>query len=193
VTIRYKRSTSPSSWASRTSKLSAGQTAELKHSAADRFVPTRATCRRTAGCWTATLAGNRRRRQLFLKLQGWHRQDSLSVAYAYRLAELGHRVLLIDLDSQGHATQHLGSLPRASAARSSRSCQGVPIEDVIVPHALAEFDVLRPTCGMTDHRHLAHAMAGRDTTPAGPRRGVDRYEFIVMDAPPSFGLLNLTR
>src|SRR5205823_2618078 len=48
------------------------------------------------------------RRQLFLNFKGGTGKTSLSVAYAYRLAELGHRVLLIDLDSQGHATQHLG-------------------------------------------------------------------------------------
>src|SRR5688572_33253239 len=48
------------------------------------------------------------RRQLFLNFKGGTGKTSMSVAYAYRLAELGHRVLLIDLDSQGHATQHLG-------------------------------------------------------------------------------------
>ncbi|HET9948545.1 MAG TPA: AAA family ATPase, partial [Longimicrobiales bacterium] len=48
------------------------------------------------------------RRQLFLNFKGGTGKTSLSVAYAYRLAEMGHRVLLIDLDSQGHASQHLG-------------------------------------------------------------------------------------
>jgi hypothetical protein len=44
------------------------------------------------------------RRQLFLNFKGGTGKTSLSVAYACRLAEMGHRVLLIDLDSQGHAT-----------------------------------------------------------------------------------------
>src|SRR5258707_1073537 len=48
------------------------------------------------------------RRQLFLNFKGGTGKTSLSVAYAYRLAQLGHRVLPIDLDSQGHPTQHLG-------------------------------------------------------------------------------------
>jgi len=34
-------------------------------------------------------------------------------------------------------------------------------------------------------------MAGASTSSSGPRQGVGRYEFIVMDAPPAFGLLNL--
>ena len=48
------------------------------------------------------------RKQLFLNFKGGTGKTSLSTSYAYRLAEMGHRVLLIDLDSQGHATQHLG-------------------------------------------------------------------------------------
>src|SRR2546425_849992 len=43
---------------------------------------------------------------------------------------------LIDLDSQGHATQHLG-LAAESLERTIFEIlvKGVPIEDVIVPHA----------------------------------------------------------
>src|SRR5947199_3876318 len=48
------------------------------------------------------------RRQLFLNFKGGTGKTSLSTSYAYRLAELGYRVLLIDLDSQGHATKCLG-------------------------------------------------------------------------------------
>ena len=44
------------------------------------------------------------RRQLFLNFKGGTGKTSLSTSYAYRLAELGHRVLLLDLDSPGHAT-----------------------------------------------------------------------------------------
>ena len=47
-------------------------------------------------------------------------KTSLSSSYAYRLAERGYRVLVIDLDSQGHATKCLGKEGgelRADAAR----------------------------------------------------------------------------
>src|SRR5450631_2232964 len=47
------------------------------------------------------------RRQLFLNFKGGTGKTSLSTAYAYRLWELGYRVLVVDLDSQGHATKCL--------------------------------------------------------------------------------------
>jgi len=133
------------------------------------------------------------RRQLFLNFKGGTGKTSLSVAYAYRLAELGHRVLLIDLDSQGHATQHLG-LAAESLERTvfDTLVNGVPIADVIVRTPLAEFDVLPANLRMTTIDISLMPMAGREYKLQRALAGVaDRYEFIVMDAPPSFGLLNL--
>jgi chromosome partitioning protein len=133
------------------------------------------------------------RRQLFLNFKGGTGKTSLSVAYAYRLAELGHRVLLIDLDSQGHATQHLG----VAGENLERTVfdvlvGGVPIEDVIVRTPLAEFDVLPANLQMTTIDISLMPMAGREyKLQRALARVSDRYEFIVMDAPPSFGLLNL--
>jgi chromosome partitioning protein len=49
-----------------------------------------------------------RRKQLFLNFKGGTGKTSLSTSYAWRLAELGYNVLLVDLDSQGHATKCLG-------------------------------------------------------------------------------------
>src|SRR5204862_355864 len=98
-----------------------------------------------------------------------------------------------DLDSQGHATQHLG-LAAESLERTVFEIlvNGAPIEDVIVPHALAEFDVLPANLRMTTIDISLMPMAGREYKLQRARAGVlDRYEFIVMDAPPSFGLLNL--
>jgi len=133
------------------------------------------------------------RRQLFLNFKGGTGKTSLSVAYAYRLAELGHRVLLIDLDSQGHATQHLG-LAAESLERTvfDTLVTGVPIADVIVRTPLAEFDVLPANLRMTTIDISLMPMAGREYKLQRALAGVlERYEFIVMDAPPAFGLLNL--
>ena len=133
------------------------------------------------------------RRQLFLNFKGGTGKTSLSVAYAYRLAEMGHRVLLIDLDSQGHATQHLG-LAGENLERTvfDTLVGGVPLEDVIVGTVLAEFDVVPANLRMTTIDISLMPMAGREYKLQRALAQVsDRYEFIVMDAPPSFGLLNL--
>ena len=59
------------------------------------------------GCYPPAL-GVGPRKQLFLNFKGGTGKTSLSTSYAWRLAELGYRVLLVDLDSQGHATKCLG-------------------------------------------------------------------------------------
>ena len=133
------------------------------------------------------------RRQLFLNFKGGTGKTSLSVAYAFRLAEMGHRVLLIDLDSQGHATQHLG-VAGENLQRTvyDTLVSGVPIDDVILPTPLEEFDVLPANLRMTTIDISLMPMAGREyKLQRALARVTDRYEFIVMDAPPSFGLLNL--
>ncbi len=133
------------------------------------------------------------RKQLFLNFKGGTGKTSLSVSYAHRLAELGHRVLLLDLDSQGHATKCLGY--------EGENCETTLFEVLIKKAAIAE---ARIETALTE-LHLVPAnlrMATIDLSlmPLSSREGKLRkalaavesdYEYIVMDAPPSFGLLNL--
>ncbi len=133
------------------------------------------------------------RHQLFLNFKGGTGKTSISVAYAYRLAEMGHKVLLIDLDSQGHATQHLGfEGDKCERTLYDTLVNKVPIEDVILRTPLAEFDVIPANLGMTTVDLALMPMSGREFKLKRALEGVTgRYEFVVMDAPPSFGLLNL--
>jgi chromosome partitioning protein len=131
--------------------------------------------------------------QLFLNFKGGTGKTSLSVAYAYRLAELGHRVLLIDLDSQGHASQHLGfEGDRIERTLYDAVVDRIPLTEVIVHTPLAELDLLPANLGMTTVDLALMPMAGREYKLKRALEVVSgRYEFVVMDAPPSFGLLNL--
>jgi chromosome partitioning protein len=133
------------------------------------------------------------RHQLFLNFKGGTGKTSISVAYAYRLAEIGHRVLLIDLDSQGHATQHLGfEGDKCERTLYDTLVNRVPIEDVILKTPLAEFDVIPANLGMTTVDLALMPMAGREYKLKKALEAIrGRYEFVVLDAPPSFGLLNL--
>ncbi len=133
------------------------------------------------------------RRQLFLNFKGGTGKTSLSVAYAYRLAEMGHRVLLVDLDSQGHATQHLGF----QGEEYDRTLYDVlvrrlPIAEALVETPLAELDLVPANLGMSTLELALMPMAGREYRLKKALGEVgDRYDFIVLDAPPSLGLLNL--
>lgn len=132
-------------------------------------------------------------RQLFLNFKGGTGKTSLSVAYAYRLAEMGHRVLLLDLDSQGHATQNLGySGDKVERTLYDVLVDRVPLTDVILDTPLAELDLVPSNLGMTTVDLALMPMAAREHRLKRALETVsDRYEFVVMDAPPSFGLLNL--
>ncbi len=133
------------------------------------------------------------RHQLFLNFKGGTGKTSLSVGYAFHLAELGHRVLLIDLDSQGHATQHLGF----KGEEHERTIYDVlidrvAIDDVLVDTPLTNFDLIPANLGMSTVDLALMPLAGREYRLKKALESVsDRYDFAVMDAPPSFGLLNL--
>ena len=133
------------------------------------------------------------RRQLFLNFKGGTGKTSLSVAYSYRMAEFGHRVLLIDLDSQGHATQHLGyDGEQCDRTLYDVLVHRVPIDDVVLRTPLAEFDLIPANLGMTTADMALMPMAAREFKLTKALETVaDRYDFVVMDAPPAFGLLNL--
>ncbi len=133
------------------------------------------------------------RYQLFLNFKGGTGKTSLSVAYAYRLAEKGHRVLMLDLDSQGHATRHLGFRGEEyERTLYDVLVKRVPLQDALVRTPLAEFDLLPANLGLSTVDMALMPMSGREYRLKKALEPVaGDYEFIVMDAPPSFGLLNL--
>lgn len=133
------------------------------------------------------------RRQLFLNFKGGTGKTSLSTSYAFRLAEMGYGVLLVDLDSQGHATKCLGlegeTLENTLVQVFTKKAK---ISDVILPTGVPLLDLVPSNLSMSTVDLTLMPMAGRELKLRTALKEVeDRYDFIVLDAPPSFGLLNL--
>ena len=133
------------------------------------------------------------RRQLFLNFKGGTGKTSLSTSYAYRLAERGYRVLVVDLDSQGHATRCLGeegaSFPRTLYDVLVRK---VPLSQVIIETKMPGLNLVPSNLAMSTVDLALMPLAGREFKLRNAMRDVEKdYDFVVMDAPPSFGLLNL--
>lgn len=133
------------------------------------------------------------RRQLFLNFKGGTGKTSLSTAYAYRLWELGYRVLVIDLDSQGHATKCLGlegsDFPKTLFDVLIRR---VPLRETIVDTGLPGLSLVPSNLGMSTIELALMPLAGREFKLRKALEEVEgEYDFTVLDAPPSFGLLNL--
>ena len=133
------------------------------------------------------------RRQLFLNFKGGTGKTSLSTSYAYRLAELGHRVLLLDLDSQGHATKCVGFEGEDQKyTLFDVLVKKLPISDAVIKTSLAELDLVASNLKMSTIDLALMPMSGREFKLRKALEEVTvRYDFVVLDAPPSFGLLNL--
>jgi len=131
--------------------------------------------------------------QLFLNFKGGTGKTSLSSSYAYRLAERGYRVLMIDLDSQGHATKCLGH----EGAEAVHTLHDVlirkrPLDEVTIETQMPGLSLVPANLAMSTIDLALMPLAGREFRLRNALQGVaGRYDFVVLDAPPSFGLLNL--
>jgi chromosome partitioning protein len=133
------------------------------------------------------------RKQLFLNFKGGTGKTSLSTSYAWRMAELGYGVLLVDLDSQGHATKCLGfegeDFPKTLLDVLVKK---TPITQVIQKSPLPNLDFIPSNLTMSTVDLALMPMAGREFKLKNALKEVEaHYDFIIFDAPPSFGLLNL--
>jgi chromosome partitioning protein len=131
--------------------------------------------------------------QLFLNFKGGTGKTSLSTSYAFRLAERGYRVLMLDLDSQGHATKCLGkegaNFPQTLHDVLIRK---IPIAEVTIATGMPGLSLVPSNLAMCTIDLALMPLSGREFRLRNALEQVrSRYDFIVMDAPPSFGLLNL--
>ena len=133
------------------------------------------------------------RKQLFLNFKGGTGKTSVSTSYAFRLAEMGHRVLVIDLDSQGHASKCLG----VAGEESERTLfdaiiKKAPLDQVIVKTSMPGLDLVPSNLSMSTIDLSLMPLAAREFRLRNCLKDVEsNYDFVVLDAPPSFGLLNL--
>jgi chromosome partitioning protein len=120
-------------------------------------------------------------------------KTTTAVNLSAALAELGYRVLVVDLDPQGNATTGLGINGRnLDASIYDMILHDVPIEDVIEPTTLRNLFVVPATIDL--------AGAEIELVPAFSRELRLRkalepvhgdFDFILIDCPPSLGLLTV--
>jgi chromosome partitioning protein len=133
------------------------------------------------------------RKQLFLNFKGGTGKSSISASYGFRLAQMGVRTLLIDLDPQGHLTQCLGlNNQQYPKTLFNALIEKEDIEKVIVKTDLPTMDVIPSNLNLSPVELTLFSMNSREFRLRRLLSTIEKhYELIVMDASPSIGLLNL--
>jgi chromosome partitioning protein len=119
-------------------------------------------------------------------------KTTTSVNLAGELARRGRRVLLVDCDPQGNATTSLG-IPKRNLRRTTYDVvMGLSTaEQALTPTGRERLDLLPAS------EHLAGAMVElidverREWRLADALQALDSYDWVLLDCPPSLGLLTL--
>jgi chromosome partitioning protein len=129
----------------------------------------------------------------FTNKKGGVGKTTTVVNMATYCADLGKKILLIDLDSQGNATTGLGF----SKSNLKKSVYSVLIDDEkvsanILPTEVPNLDILPANVDLTGAEVDIVYKRGREQLLKNAIKEVkDNYDYIFIDCPPSLGLLTI--
>ena len=131
------------------------------------------------------------RRIAFVNEKGGTCKTTLAVNLASFLAGRGRRVLLVDLDTQGHAGKSLGIDVREVEKTTLDLLldPALPVEDVVLATGVENLDLVPANKALADFPIAVAYDRERELRLARRLDALsDKYDYAVIDAPPSAGL-----
>jgi chromosome partitioning protein len=109
------------------------------------------------------------------------------------LAELGKNVLLIDIDPQGNSTSGIGiDKNRVKLCIYDVLINEEPLENVILPTKIKKLSAIPATIQLAGAEiELVSAISRELKLKATLESHKDKYDYIIIDCPPSLGLLTV--
>lgn len=108
------------------------------------------------------------------------------------LAKRGKRVLLIDTDPQGNATSGLGVEKESELSTYDLLISDIPAEDIIQQTAIKNLSISPSNMNLAGAEVQLVSMMSREQRMKEKLDAIkDEYDFILIDCPPSLGLITL--
>src|ERR671914_197538 len=126
----------------------------------------------------------------FANQKGGVAKTTTALSIAAALAEMGRRVLAVDMDPQGALTYSMGVDPDTlDETVNDVLIRKLPIEKVLVSR---EVDLVPANIDLAGAEAMLLSKTGREYTLQRALRDVDaRYDYVLIDCPPSLGILTI--
>ncbi|HOM27815.1 MAG TPA: AAA family ATPase, partial [bacterium] len=133
------------------------------------------------------------RRIAVINQKGGSGKTTTVVNTGYYLSELGKNVLLIDLDPQSHTTIHLGfEPPQIGKSLYDLLVNQTPLSDVLKKTPYKNLDLIPSKIDLASAEIELVNEVGREIILRKIlEKNKVKYDYLIMDCPPSLGLLTL--